>query len=156
MYFLVHMWKVFWNPVLVSKQSHESRIETDWAPVAHIYNSSYLGGWEQEDQGFRPDQANNSWDPISKITTAKWTGGETQVLEDLLCKCEGLSSNPSLTKKKNWDCSSLIWMWIIFAYEKLNKMQSWFKCLLFLIIVILLLLLLLLFEQCVYHTINFL
>jgi hypothetical protein len=31
---------------------------------------------------------------ISKITTAKWTGGVAQVVEHLLCKCEDLSSNP--------------------------------------------------------------
>jgi hypothetical protein len=38
--------------------------------------------------------------PISKITRAKWTGGMAQAIEHLLCKCEALSSNPSLTKKK--------------------------------------------------------
>jgi hypothetical protein len=38
--------------------------------------------------------------PISKITRAKWTGSVAQVIECLLCKCEALSSNPSLTKKK--------------------------------------------------------
>jgi hypothetical protein len=37
--------------------------------------------------------------PISKITRAKWTGGVAQAAEDLFCKREGLSSNPSQTKK---------------------------------------------------------
>jgi hypothetical protein len=38
--------------------------------------------------------------PISKITRAKWTRGVAQVAEDLLSKCEVLSSNPSPKKKK--------------------------------------------------------
>jgi hypothetical protein len=42
--------------------------------------------------------------PISKITRAKWTGGMAQAIEHLLCKCEALSSNPSLTKKKKNSC----------------------------------------------------
>jgi hypothetical protein len=32
--------------------------------------------------------------PISKTTRAKWTGGVVQVLDQLLCKCEALSSTP--------------------------------------------------------------
>jgi hypothetical protein len=43
---------------------------------------------------------NSPQDPISKITKAKWTGGVTQAVESLLCKCKALSSNPILTKKK--------------------------------------------------------
>jgi hypothetical protein len=35
-----------------------------------------------------------------KITSVKWTGGMTQAVEHLLCKCEALSSNPSPTKNK--------------------------------------------------------
>jgi hypothetical protein len=50
----------------------------------------------------RPAQANSSRDPISKITRAKWTGGTAQVVENLLCKNEALSSTlmPSKKKKK--------------------------------------------------------
>jgi hypothetical protein len=44
--------------------------------------------------------ANNSQDPISKITRAKWTGGLAQAVEHLLCKCKALSSNPVPSKKK--------------------------------------------------------
>jgi hypothetical protein len=36
------------------------------ALVAHAYNSSYLGGRDQEDLGSRPGWANSSRDPISK------------------------------------------------------------------------------------------
>jgi hypothetical protein len=39
-------------------------------------------------------------DPISKITRAKWIGGEAQVVECLLYKYEALNSNPSPNKKK--------------------------------------------------------
>jgi hypothetical protein len=35
------------------------------------------------------------WDPISKVTRAKWTGGVAQVLEFLLWRHEALSSNSS-------------------------------------------------------------
>jgi hypothetical protein len=38
--------------------------------------------------------------PISKITTAKWIAGVSQVVEHLHCKCDALSSYPSPTKKK--------------------------------------------------------
>jgi hypothetical protein len=41
------------------------------------------------------------WDPTSKITRAKWTGGLAQAVQCLFCKCEVLSSNPSLTKTKS-------------------------------------------------------
>jgi hypothetical protein len=37
---------------------------------------------------------------ISKITTAKWTGGVVQEVACLLCKCRALSSKLSATKKK--------------------------------------------------------
>jgi hypothetical protein len=36
-------------------------------PVAYIYNSSYSGGRDQEEQGPKPAKANYSWDPVSKI-----------------------------------------------------------------------------------------
>jgi hypothetical protein len=41
-----------------------------WAPVAHICNPIYLGGWDPEDCNLRPVQANISWDLMSKITRA--------------------------------------------------------------------------------------
>jgi hypothetical protein len=34
--------------------------------VTHVYNLSYSGSREQEDQGFKPAQANSSQDPILK------------------------------------------------------------------------------------------
>jgi hypothetical protein len=40
------------------------------------------------------------WDPISKITTTKWTGGMAQAVECLFCKHKAPSSNPRPTKKK--------------------------------------------------------
>jgi hypothetical protein len=39
--------------------------------VAHTYNSSYLGGRDQEDFSLRPAWANSFRNPISKITLAK-------------------------------------------------------------------------------------
>jgi hypothetical protein len=39
-------------------------------------------------------------DPISKITSTRWTGGVAQAVECFLCKCRVLSSNPSPAEKK--------------------------------------------------------
>jgi hypothetical protein len=56
----------------------------------------------------RPAWANSSQDPMSKITTAKWTGGVAQAIKHLFCKRKALSSNPSPTKNANqflpWSC----------------------------------------------------
>jgi hypothetical protein len=68
--------------------------------VTHICNSSYLGGWDGEDQGSSPPWANSLWYPIFTITRIKWTGRVAQAVEPLLCKHKALSSNPSPTKKK--------------------------------------------------------
>jgi hypothetical protein len=73
---------------------------SNWAPVAHTCHPSYLGGRDQTDQGLRPARENSWWDPISKITKAKWTGVTVQEVKCLLCKFKALSSNPSLIKKK--------------------------------------------------------
>jgi hypothetical protein len=40
------------------------------ALVAHICNSSYLGGWDGKDWGSRAAQANSSWDPTPP--SPKW------------------------------------------------------------------------------------
>jgi hypothetical protein len=67
---------------------------------AHTCNPSYLGGRDQKDQGSKPDQANSSQDPISKITRAKETGDMAQVVKCLPTKLEAINSNPSSQKKK--------------------------------------------------------
>jgi hypothetical protein len=67
-------------------------------PVAS--NPSYLGGWDQENQGSRPALPNCSWNSISKITTSKWTGGVSQATECPANKHEVLSSNASTSAKK--------------------------------------------------------
>jgi hypothetical protein len=48
-----------------------------------------------------PVWANSLWDPISKITRAKWTEGVAQVLECPLCKHEAqVQSLSSLSPPK--------------------------------------------------------
>jgi hypothetical protein len=56
-----------------------------WVLVAHTCNPSYSGGRDQEDQGLRPTRANNSQDPICKITRAKmdWRCGSSSRLPAL-------------------------------------------------------------------------
>jgi hypothetical protein len=66
------------------------KIFKSWAPVAHTYNLCYSGGSDQEDQGLKPVQANNSRDPISKKIHHK---------KGLVEWLKVLSSNPSTTKK---------------------------------------------------------
>jgi hypothetical protein len=68
--------------------------------VVYAYNPCYLGGSDQEDFCLKSALANSLQDLISKITRTKWTGDVAQVVVCLLCNCEVLSSNPSLTKKK--------------------------------------------------------
>jgi hypothetical protein len=63
--------------------------------VAHAYNSSYLGGRDQEDD-LKPARANNPQDPLSKIFST-----EKGLVEWLKwSRHEALSSNPSTTKKE--------------------------------------------------------
>jgi hypothetical protein len=64
------------------------------APVFHTYNPSYLG------TEIRRIAVQGHSDPISKIIRVKWTRGVTQAVECLICKCEALFSNPSLTINK--------------------------------------------------------
>jgi hypothetical protein len=72
----------------------------DWVVVAHAYNPSYLGGWDQEDYGSRPAQVNSSQDPIFKITRVKWTAGMAQAVECLLCMKSWVQILVPLKKKK--------------------------------------------------------
>jgi hypothetical protein len=58
-----------------------------------------MGDWDPEDRGLRPAWVNSSQDFICKITRAQWTEGVSQAVENLLCKCKVLSSNPSLPPK---------------------------------------------------------
>jgi hypothetical protein len=43
-------------------------LRNSWALVAHTCNPSYSGGRDQEDHNLKPVWANNSQDPISKIS----------------------------------------------------------------------------------------
>jgi hypothetical protein len=60
-----------------------------------------LTTWEAEIRRIdsRPAQANSSQDPITKKLNTKKAGGMTQVVKQMLCKCEALSSNANPTKK---------------------------------------------------------
>jgi hypothetical protein len=100
------------------KKTTESRML-----VAH----TYLGGWDGEDHGSRPTQANCLWDPISKITRAKWTGGVAKVVEHLLCKCKVLSQTPVPPKQKNSLAKTSKWQsmnWWSFLSLPLTKCHT--------------------------------
>jgi hypothetical protein len=56
----------------------------------------------------QPQQS--SEDPLSKINRAKRTGGVTQAVEHLPCKCKALSSHPRPTKNNDNDDESRRWM----------------------------------------------
>jgi hypothetical protein len=78
--------------------------------VGHTCNHSYSGGRDQEDQGSKPAQANNSERSYLKKTHHKkglleWlkvkdAGEMAQVAEHLPSKPEVLRSGSSTTKKK--------------------------------------------------------
>jgi hypothetical protein len=87
-----HLWQ--------KKKNTQLKIPTaSWVLVAHTCNPTYLGGWDQEHCSWRPAQADSWWDPVHKITRAKWTTGVAQTVECLPNKYKALSSNPNPTKK---------------------------------------------------------
>jgi hypothetical protein len=47
------------------------KVPKSWVPVAHAYNSSYLGGKNQEGCRSKSAQASSSPDPITKILNTK-------------------------------------------------------------------------------------
>jgi hypothetical protein len=76
------------------------RKEQSQPPGAQAYNTSYVGGYYQENCGSKSAWAKYFMrPPISLITRAKWTGGVAQAVELLLYQCEALSSNSSPTRK---------------------------------------------------------
>jgi hypothetical protein len=52
-----------------------------WASLAHICNSSYLGGRDCEKQDSRAVWANNLQNHVFKITRAKWAGSMAQAIQ---------------------------------------------------------------------------
>jgi hypothetical protein len=58
-----------------------------------------LGRLESRGSQFKASTASSLSYSISKITRAKWVGLVPQVVEHLLCKCEGLRSNLNPTKQ---------------------------------------------------------
>jgi hypothetical protein len=78
------------------------------APVAHVYNPSYLRGQNRKDCDSKTAQANSSRHPISKITREKWTRGVDQVKEHLFCKRKALTLNSSPFKKKKKGLTTIL------------------------------------------------
>jgi hypothetical protein len=68
--------------------------------VAHTCNPNFLGAWDPEYCILKPAQANSTPYSISKITTAKWTGGAAQVVKCLLYKVKFWVQTPVPPKKK--------------------------------------------------------
>jgi hypothetical protein len=84
----------FYPHILTLKPNHS------WAPVAYTCNPSYLRGWDWEDGGSRPAQANSSRDPHlqNNQTKTDWRCGSSRKVSSL--QVQSPSSNPSPTKKK--------------------------------------------------------
>jgi hypothetical protein len=78
------------------KRSKNNKISQ--APVADACNPSYSRDRDQEDRGLKP--ASSKWflSPYLQNTQRKKAGGVAQAVEP--GKCEALSSNPGITKKK--------------------------------------------------------
>jgi hypothetical protein len=83
------------------------------ALVAHICNTSYSGGRDQENRDWKLTWTNSSRDPISKIPNAKRADRVAQELERLPGKGEVWNSNLSTAslphkKKKKKAASSCL------------------------------------------------
>jgi hypothetical protein len=81
--------KIFLYCCLLKLQFIIIKRKSSAAPAVHACNPSYLGWGVGQRRAeiwtpwLRPALANSSRDPISKITKAKWTGGEAQVVGHL-------------------------------------------------------------------------
>jgi hypothetical protein len=96
-----------------------------WAPVAHAYNPSYLGSWDQEGCDSRSAWTNSLQELISKTARAKWTGGVAQVVERLLCKCKALRST---AKNNNKKLAQLFNCYIVFHFMNILLCTYKFFC----------------------------
>jgi hypothetical protein len=72
-------------------------ISLSWVVVAHACNTGYLGGWDQEDRGWRPAWVNSLRDSMSKNNQRKM---------DWKCGLSGKpwvqSPVPAKKKKRSW------------------------------------------------------
>jgi hypothetical protein len=70
--------------------------------VAHTYDPSYLGGWDQEDDGSRPTQTNWRWRPHLQNNHNKmdWKCGSSQIEPTLQVWSLEANSSPMGEKKK--------------------------------------------------------
>jgi hypothetical protein len=76
-------------------EMHRKQItENLLGPVSHTCNPSHTGGCRLKDRGLRPAPSGGL---SEKITKGQRAGGVPQVIEQLCCKCEILSSNPSFS-----------------------------------------------------------
>jgi hypothetical protein len=58
----------FWNFLVAYSKKYKKVSFASQAPVAHTCNPSYLGGWDGENRGSKPAQANNLKDSLSQTS----------------------------------------------------------------------------------------
>jgi hypothetical protein len=76
----------------MAKSMWDSHLNQWLCPVVYAYHSSYV---EETIRRISVQAGMDiKWDLLSKITSAKWTSGLSQVVEYLPCKYEALSSTP--------------------------------------------------------------
>jgi hypothetical protein len=65
--------------------------------------------------------------PISKITIARWTGGVTQVVKHLLCKCRGKKKDLSVSSDSHphplFYCATAMFCFVFLDYN----IEDWGK-----------------------------
>jgi hypothetical protein len=93
-------------------QNNSSQDIMDWAPMAHTYNSSCLGGWDWEDHGLRPAQTNRWWDPTSCAAAALLSEHLLQLL---------LSSGVCGKTNKFWHHEPIVFIFAIKCASGQNK-----------------------------------
>jgi hypothetical protein len=98
--------------------------------VAHTYNPSYLGGWDQGVWGSKPAWANNSRDLISKITRVK-CGSSSRVpaLQVWSPEFKPQSVPPKKQKRRKTECFKhsyeALYGWIFFSLVNTEEWDCW-------------------------------
>jgi hypothetical protein len=101
------------NAIRIIRKRESSNLKITW-----------WRGWR-----LKAPQANNSWDPISKITRAKWTGGAAQVAEYLQAQSPKLKPqcHRKTKEKENKHFKShkyiLSFQWIITIFPLVSPLR---------------------------------
>jgi hypothetical protein len=117
----------------MAKSMWDSHLNQWLCPVVYAYHSSYV---EETIRRISVQAGMDiKWDLLSKITSAKWTSGLSQVVEYLPCKYEALSSTPPNNTHTHTHTNCLAITALFFLYTcfkllfKISQTKSLFQIL---------------------------